>query len=171
MAEEKNEIIKKARVEMNYLTGEEAERRLQWLREKWEMDYNSDMRQAKREGRKEGNKDQRGDEYGAQRPSCRDSEDPSSASENHAFRGDIRARRSADGLRDRDRGRRCLRCFGRTGQLPGENCRTQRLRVLPVLPEQIAEAGRIRRFERKGDTGRRYSPHPRHRIRISGVNI
>ena len=54
MAEEKNEVIKKARVEMNYLTGEEAERRLQWLREKWEMDYNSDMGQAKREGRKEG---------------------------------------------------------------------------------------------------------------------
>lgn len=54
MAEEKNEVIKKARVEMNYLTGEEAERRLQWLREKWEMDYNSDMGQAKREGKKEG---------------------------------------------------------------------------------------------------------------------
>ena len=54
MAEEKNEVIKKAKVEMNYLTGEEAERRLQWLREKWEMDYNSDMGQAKREGRKEG---------------------------------------------------------------------------------------------------------------------
>ena len=54
MAEEKNEVIKKARVEMNYLTGEEAERRLQWLREKWEMDYNSDIGQAKREGLKEG---------------------------------------------------------------------------------------------------------------------
>ena len=57
MAEEKNEVIKKAKVEMNYLTGEEAERRLQWLREKWEMDYNSDMGQAKREGRKEGRKE------------------------------------------------------------------------------------------------------------------
>ena len=56
MAEEKNEVIKKARVEMNYLTGEEAERRLQWLREKWEMDYNSDMGQARREGIKEGKK-------------------------------------------------------------------------------------------------------------------
>ena len=54
MAEEKNEVIKKARVEMNYLTGEEAERRLQWLREKWEMDYNSDMGQARREGMKLG---------------------------------------------------------------------------------------------------------------------
>ena len=53
MAEEKNDVIKKAKVEMNYLTGEEAERRLQWLREKWEMDYNSDMGQAKREGRRE----------------------------------------------------------------------------------------------------------------------
>ena len=59
MAEEKNEVIKKAKVEMNYLTGEEAERRLQWLREKWEMDYNSDMGQAKREGRKEGLKEGR----------------------------------------------------------------------------------------------------------------
>lgn len=54
MAEEKNDVIKKAKVEMNYLTGEEAERRLQWLREKWEMDYNSDMGQARREGREEG---------------------------------------------------------------------------------------------------------------------
>ncbi len=53
MAEEKNDVIKKARVEMNYLTGEEAERRLQWLREKWEMDYNSDMGQARREGKEE----------------------------------------------------------------------------------------------------------------------
>ena len=53
MAEEKNDVIKKAKVEMNYLTGEEAERRLQWLREKWEMDYNSDMGQARREGREE----------------------------------------------------------------------------------------------------------------------
>ena len=53
MAEKKNEVIKKARIEMNYLTGEEAERRLQWLREKWEMDYNSDMGQARREGKEE----------------------------------------------------------------------------------------------------------------------
>ena len=53
MAEEKNDVIKKAKVEMNYLTGEEAERRLQWLKEKWEMDYNSDMGQARREGREE----------------------------------------------------------------------------------------------------------------------
>ena len=53
MAEEKNDVIKKAKVEMNYLTGEEAERRLQWLREKWEMDYNSDMGQARREGRQQ----------------------------------------------------------------------------------------------------------------------
>ena len=52
-AEEKNDVIKKAKVEMNYLTGEEAERRLQWLREKWERDYNSDMGQARREGRQQ----------------------------------------------------------------------------------------------------------------------
>ena len=54
MAEKKNEIIRKARKEMNYLTGEAAERRMQELRERWEMDYNSDIGEAKEEGIKEG---------------------------------------------------------------------------------------------------------------------
>ena len=49
MAEKKNEIIRKAKKEMNYLTGEAAERRMQELRERWEMDYNSDIGQAKDE--------------------------------------------------------------------------------------------------------------------------
>ena len=54
MAEKKNEIIKKAKKEMNYLTGEDAERRMQELRERWEMDYNSDMGEAREKGRAEG---------------------------------------------------------------------------------------------------------------------
>ena len=39
---------------MNYLTGEAAERRMQELRERWEMDYNSDMGEAREKGRAEG---------------------------------------------------------------------------------------------------------------------
>lgn len=54
MAEKKNEIIRKAKKEMNYLTGEAAERRMQELRERWEMDYNSDMGEAREKGRAEG---------------------------------------------------------------------------------------------------------------------
>ena len=54
MAEKKNEIIRKAKKEMNYLTGEAAERRMQELRERWEMDYNSDIGEAKEEGMKLG---------------------------------------------------------------------------------------------------------------------
>ena len=54
MAEEKNKTLEKARIEMNYLTGEEEVRRLAELREKWEMDYNSGIGHAKREGIKEG---------------------------------------------------------------------------------------------------------------------
>ena len=53
MAEKKNEIIKKAKKEMNYLTGEAAERRMQELRERWEMDYNSDIGEAKEQGKTE----------------------------------------------------------------------------------------------------------------------
>ena len=53
MAEEKNKTLEKARVEMNYLTGDEEVRRLAELREKWEMDYNSGIGHARREGIKE----------------------------------------------------------------------------------------------------------------------
>ena len=53
MAEEKNKTLGKARIEMNYLTGEEEVKRLAELREKWEMDYNSGMGHARREGIKE----------------------------------------------------------------------------------------------------------------------
>ena len=54
MAEEKNKTLEKARVEMNYLTGDEEVRRLAELREKWEMDYNSGIGHARREGIREG---------------------------------------------------------------------------------------------------------------------
>lgn len=54
VAEEKNETLKKARVEMNYLTGDEEVRRLAELREKWEMDRVSAINYAERKGKKEG---------------------------------------------------------------------------------------------------------------------
>ena len=53
MAEEKNKTLGKARIEMNYLTGEEEVKRLAELREKWEMDYNSGIGHARRQGKKE----------------------------------------------------------------------------------------------------------------------
>ena len=56
LAEEKNDTLKKARIEMNYLTGDAEVRRLAELREKWEMDRISEIGYAKREGIKEGEK-------------------------------------------------------------------------------------------------------------------
>jgi predicted transposase/invertase (TIGR01784 family) len=53
MAEEKNETLKKARGEMEYLTGDEEVQRLAWLHEKWEMDRASAIGYAKREGQKQ----------------------------------------------------------------------------------------------------------------------
>jgi len=53
MAEKKNPTIKKAREEVTYLTGDEAVKRLEFLREKWEMDRISDINHAKEEGKKE----------------------------------------------------------------------------------------------------------------------
>ena len=54
MAESKNKVIQKARQEMNYLTGDAAVRRLEELKEKWEMDYVSSMNYAERKGKEEG---------------------------------------------------------------------------------------------------------------------
>lgn len=54
MAEKKNKTLEKARVEMNYLTGDDEIRRLAELREKWEMDYNSGIANAKEKGFEEG---------------------------------------------------------------------------------------------------------------------
>ena len=56
MAEEKNDKLKKARIEMNYLTGEAETRRLAELREKWEMDRVSAINHATRKGKEEGEK-------------------------------------------------------------------------------------------------------------------
>ena len=53
MAEEKNKVIKEAKKEVEYLTGDEEVKRLAELREKWEMDRNSEIGQAKKEGKKE----------------------------------------------------------------------------------------------------------------------
>ena len=54
MAEKKNKTIEKARIEMNYLTGDAEVQRLAELREKWDMDYTSGINHAKKEGIKEG---------------------------------------------------------------------------------------------------------------------
>ena len=51
MAESKNETLKEARKEMNYLTGNEEVRRLVELREKWKFDQMMDIRYAKKEGK------------------------------------------------------------------------------------------------------------------------
>ena len=54
MAENKNETLKKARIEMNYLTGDAEVRRLAELREKWEMDRVSAINHATRVGMEKG---------------------------------------------------------------------------------------------------------------------
>ena len=54
MAENKNETLKKARIEMNYLTGDAEVRRLAELREKWEMDRVSAINHATRVGIEKG---------------------------------------------------------------------------------------------------------------------
>lgn len=59
MAKEKNKTLKEAGIEMNYLTGDEEVRRLAELREKWEMDWNSGIANAKREGEQVGIKKRR----------------------------------------------------------------------------------------------------------------
>ena len=65
MAERKNDTLKKARKEIDYLTGNDAVRRLADLREKWEMDYVTGIECAEKkgiskgreEGRKQGEKE------------------------------------------------------------------------------------------------------------------
>lgn len=56
MAENNNEVLKKARKELDYLTGDEAVRRLAELRDKWEMDDFFIKKRAKEEGEKAGEK-------------------------------------------------------------------------------------------------------------------
>ena len=50
MAESKNDTLRKARKEMEYLTGDAAIRRMAELREKWEMDYESGIDCAEKRG-------------------------------------------------------------------------------------------------------------------------
>ena len=50
MAERKNNTLKKARKEIDYLTGDDAIRRLAHLREKWEMDYVTGIECAEKRG-------------------------------------------------------------------------------------------------------------------------
>ena len=54
MAVRENEKIAKASQEWEYLRGDEAVKRMAFLREKWERDWNSGMHSAKEEGAKKG---------------------------------------------------------------------------------------------------------------------
>ncbi len=54
MAVKENEKIAKASQEWEYLRGDEAVKRMAFLREKWERDWNIGMNSAKEEGTKKG---------------------------------------------------------------------------------------------------------------------
>ena len=54
MAVKENEKIAKASQEWEYLRGDEAVRRMAFLKEKWERDWNSSMRSAKEIGMEKG---------------------------------------------------------------------------------------------------------------------
>lgn len=57
MAEKNNVVLKKARKELNYLTGDAAVRRMAELREKWEMDEIAVKKNAERIGKEEGRRE------------------------------------------------------------------------------------------------------------------
>lgn len=57
MAESKNIVLKKARKELDYLTGDAAVRRMAELREKWEMDEIAVKKNAERIGKEEGRRE------------------------------------------------------------------------------------------------------------------
>ena len=57
MAEENNETLKKARLQISYLTGDEEAKRMQWLEEKWEMDRVSEIGYAEEKGKEQGIKE------------------------------------------------------------------------------------------------------------------
>jgi len=57
VAEEKNKTLKRARIEMNYLTGDAEVRRLAELRDKWERDRVSAINYATRKGEAKGAKE------------------------------------------------------------------------------------------------------------------
>lgn len=54
VAEQKNQVLRKARKEITYLTGDEEVQRLQELREKWEMDRVSEIGYERRKALAEG---------------------------------------------------------------------------------------------------------------------
>ena len=56
MAVTKNEILEQAKEDLNYLTGEAEERRLQELRERWEMERISEINYVSAESEKRGEK-------------------------------------------------------------------------------------------------------------------
>ena len=56
MAEEKNEMIKEAKEEYEYLTGEEDLQRIAFLKRKFELDYNTGMEDAEERGIEKGEK-------------------------------------------------------------------------------------------------------------------
>ena len=66
MAITKNKVLKEAKVEYGYLTGEAEERRLQDLRERWEMDRISEISYVSEKSEKKGEKkgEKRGEKRG-----------------------------------------------------------------------------------------------------------
>ena len=54
VAKKKNDIIKEAEAEYEYLTGDEAMQRIAFLKRKYELDQNSMIADAKEEGMEEG---------------------------------------------------------------------------------------------------------------------
>ena len=56
MAEDKNEMIKEAAVEYEYLTGEEDLQRIAFLKRKFELDYNTGIEDAEERGMEKGMK-------------------------------------------------------------------------------------------------------------------
>ena len=59
MAKEKNKTLEEAEIELYELTGDEATRRIAELHDKWEMDYNSDIADAREDGLAEGEKNEK----------------------------------------------------------------------------------------------------------------
>ena len=59
VAERKNVVIKRAKKEMSYLTGDEEVRRLAELREKWDEEYEASIRYAREKGEKAGIKEEK----------------------------------------------------------------------------------------------------------------
>ena len=54
MAEEKNNMIKEAVEEYEYLKGDEAVQRIAFLKRKYELDHNNALYHARKEGEKSG---------------------------------------------------------------------------------------------------------------------